>query len=168
MSNQLTNNEKALRLFFTEDVYLVGEDYQTAFAEEIIVLPPVKEFKYLGQNQKKILILVEDFENEVSTDEGKALLRNLLKAINLTTSDFALVNYAQYKQTSFAELKQFFQCQLLIAFGISAIDLKLETAQILNQIVIQNDVKTILTKHLPLLDKDATAKKALWLSLQQI
>lgn len=168
MSNQLTNNEKALRLFFTEDVYLVGEDHQNAFVEEIIVSPSVKEFKYLGENQKKILILVDDFENEVSTDEGKALLRNLLKAINLTTSDFALVNYAHYKQTSFAELKHFFQCRLLLAFGVSAIDLKFEAAQTLNQIVMRNDVKTILTKHLPLLDKDATAKKALWLSLQQI
>lgn len=168
MPNQLTNNEKALRLFFTEDVYLVDEDRQTAFTEEIIVLPQTKEFKFLGQNQKQILILVADDENEVSTDEGKALLRNLLKAINLTTNDFALVNYAHYKQTSFAELKQFFQCQLLIAFGVSTVDLKLETAQTLNQMALHNDVKIILTKHLPLLDKDATAKKALWLSLQQI
>lgn len=167
MPNQLTNNEKALRLFFTEDVYLVDESHQTAFTEEIVTLPQAKEFKYLGQNQKQILILVEDVENEVSTEAGKVLLRNLLKAIHLTTGDFALVNYAHYKQTPFDELKRFFQCRLLIAFGVSAADLKLET-QALNQVVMQQDTKVILTKHLPLLDKDAAAKKVLWLSLQQI
>ena len=36
MTNQLTSNAEALRLFFTEDVYLVKNESETAFAKPVI------------------------------------------------------------------------------------------------------------------------------------
>jgi len=35
MNNQLTNNDEALRLFFTEPIYLVRDENQTAFVEPV-------------------------------------------------------------------------------------------------------------------------------------
>lgn len=166
MSNQLTDNAKALRLFFTEDVYLVQENAQPTLIEDDILPVEQLEFKYLGKNQKKVLILVNDDEHEVSTEQGRALLRNLVKAIDLTANDFALLNYANYKNVKYTALQDFFQCQLLLSFGVSAMDLDLPT-QPLHQIIAHQGAQIVFTSHLHLLDLDAASKKVLWLSLQQ-
>lgn len=143
MTNQLTSNAEALRLFFTEDIYLVKDEFKAAFVEpvkevqevaqtESIVLPkteakvyeepiadllmvqepnmvskPKLDFKYLGKNQRNILILVNDSENEVSTEQGRELLRKLVNAIALTAKDFALVNYANYNTATHADFNDF-------------------------------------------------------------
>ncbi|MBP8067152.1 MAG: hypothetical protein KAY27_01190, partial [Pedobacter sp.] len=85
MDTQLTSNAEALRLFFTEDIYLVTEKEPMVDVDalgplstkkeaiENIAIAPEKAktmFKFLGKNQKNILILVNDLENEVSTEQG--------------------------------------------------------------------------------------------------
>ena len=117
-SNQLINNAEALRLFFNDDVYLVGGDIPvqqpsaeavkpvekvataaaTQPAETVASLPKVEEpttafkqtinFKHLGKNEKGILILVNDDQNPVSTPQGTELLRKLVLSINLKNADF--------------------------------------------------------------------------------
>lgn len=202
--NQLTNNAEALRLFFTEDVYLVRQDVQPASIEplrvvspqasepEPVALPPAEpvavaekvtalpampspqtaprasfEFKYLGKNQKQILILVNDKANEVSTEQGRELLRKLVKAIDLTANDFALVNYANYNGAKFDDFKSFFNCKLVLAFGVTAQLLELAT-QPLHQLAMLNNVQFIFTHNLHQLDSDQQSKKVLWGSLQQL
>ncbi|MES2416790.1 MAG: hypothetical protein V4541_01315 [Bacteroidota bacterium] len=175
MSNQLTSNAEALRLFFTEDIYLGKEDVPIALTKENIALaePDLPtpadniDFKYLGKNQKNILILVNDEINEVSSLLGRELLRKLVKAINLTANDFALVNYAQYKTTTYDTFEAFFNCQLVLAFGVKASDLALPN-QILHQIAEHKQVKMIFTSNLHDLDSDQASKKILWNSLQQL
>jgi hypothetical protein len=161
MGTQLTSNAEALRLFFTEDIYLVAEN------NPIVKLDRDLEFKYLGKNQKNILILVNDSENDVSTEQGKELLRKLVKAIDLTANDFALVNYANYRSQKYKELSTFFSCKLMIVFGVDAIDLDLPI-QPLNQLVKYNETTHVFAKNLHELDTDVASKKVLWTSLQQL
>lgn len=202
MSSQLTSNAKALRLFFTDDVYLVKSEMQNTFVEPVklisdtpqptvvvkpldekIVVPPtvlpnlVEEpkpllqkattFKFLGKNEKQILILVNDKQNEVSSEQGRELLRKLVNAIALTAKDFALVNYANYTTATFDDLHQFFACKMVLAFGVMPNQLGLNE-QPFNQFVEQNGSKLIFTKNLHDLDTDPASKKLLWASLQQI
>ena len=203
MSNQLTSNAEALRLFFTEDVYLVKNELQNAFVEPVkvnvdlpqpavVVMPIVNDkpieqapvlpniveepkptlkksfdFKFLGKNQRHILILVNDKLNDVSTEQGRELLRKLLLAINLTGKDFALVNYANYEDASFDDLNSFFKCQFLLSFGVTANQLGIQE-QALHQLVQYNETKMVLTTNLHDLDSDQASKKILWGSLQKI
>lgn len=203
MSNQLTSNAEALRLFFTEDVYLVKNELQTAFVEpvkvnvaspqpEVVVMPTVSvkpieqalvlpniveepkptlkktfDFKFLGKNERRILILVNDKQNDVSTEQGRELLRKLLLAINLAGRDFALVNYANYEDALFDDLNSFFNCQFLLSFGVTASQLGIKE-QALHQLVQYNATKLILTTNLHDLDSDQASKKTLWSSLQKI
>lgn len=229
MGSELTTNGAALRLFFTEDIYLIkGEEgYSTeevlgsvsqedsagfADAEEesvglaaeentpipevlnpaiatatpvvpaiptipkpisIPVLaaavekPVAPSFTFLGKNKKKILILVNDAAHEVSDEAGRELLRKIVKSINLTASDFALLNYANYPTASFTELQQYFSSGLIFAFGVSAADLKLAT-QPENKIVMEGDVRLIFSAELRKLEQDPAGKKALWGSLKQL
>lgn len=202
MSSQLTSNAKALRLFFTDDVYVVKGEMQNTFVEPVklaeqpaqpevvakpivvaeipqsVVLPniveepkpsfkKITEFKFLGKNAKQILILVNDQHHEVSTEQGRELLRKLVNAIGLTAKDFALVNYANYNTATFSDLNEFFGCKMVLAFGVMPNQLGLDE-QPLNQFVQQHDAKLIFTKNLHDLDTDPASKKVLWASLQQI
>ena len=202
MSSQLTSNAKALRLFFTDDVYLVKNEMQNTFAEPVkldeqiaqpavvvkpiavneipqpVVLPTiveepkptfkkVTEFKFLGKNAKRILILVNDQHNEVSTEQGRELLRKLVNAIALTAKDFALVNYADYHTATFDDLHDFFACKMVLAFGVMPNQLGLNE-QPFNQFVPHLDSKLIFTKNLHDLETDPASKRVLWASLQQI
>ncbi len=161
MANQLTSNAEALRLFFTEDIYLISK------TPDVNAVELKTDFNYLGKNQKNILILVNDDKNEVSTEKGRELLRKLVKAIDLTANDFALVNYAHYTSEKYEDLKNFFNCTLILAFGVRAADLGLPT-QPLHQLVNYNTIKLLFTSNLDDLDSDQTSKKTLWASLQQL
>jgi len=180
MGNQLTSNAEALRLFFTEDIYLVPESNSIAKTEvpiaavlttadpNVVAIQRSKtEFKYLGKNQKNILILVNDQENEVSTQQGRELLRKLVKAIGLTANDFALVNYSAYTSDDYEALYTFFKCRLMIAFGVDTTMLNLP-AQPMHQLVDYAEAKLLFAKNLHDLDVDPASKKVLWTSLQQL
>jgi len=200
MNTQLTSNAEALRLFFTDDVYLVNDQTQSITAEPVIItnrkvedttiVAPVAqveqvtpvlsiveepklvfekkvEFEYLGKNQKRILILVNDNTNKVSSVQGTELLRKLVKAIELTNNDFALVNYANYTNASFEDLKSFFKCELILSFGVAMRTLGL-AEQPLHQLFVVDSVKFVFTKNLHDLDSDQVSKKILWGSLQQL
>lgn len=157
MSTQLTSNAEALRLFFTEDIYLIDESNEIELTS----------FKYLGKNQRNILILVNDPKNDVSTLEGRELLRKLVKAIELTANDFALVNYASYASGKYKELRDFFNCKLMIAFGVSPSDLDL-SSQPMHQLINYKETTLLFAKNLHDLDADQASKKTLWASLQQL
>lgn len=216
MENQVTNNANALRLFFTEEVFLVKDEsveilplrnpeavsvvekvsvnevkepvlkleitqipginptnspkvYPQAPEIPHIVAEPVSEktFKFLGGNKKSVLILVNDSEHDVSTEQGRELLRKIVKAVDLGTPDFAILNYSNYKGTDFVELHRFFKPAIMLSFGVAFADLRLNlTWQ--NEIIVHETTRIIFAPNLHHLDSDLTAKKTLWGHLQKI
>lgn len=126
-----------------------------------------KTFKFLGGNKRSVLILVNDNQNDVSTEQGRELLRKIVKAVDLGTPDFALVNYANYQGTDFAEFYTFFKPQLMLSFGVEIASLKLNlTWQ--NEIIVHGNTRIIFAPNLHQLDSDIAAKKSLWGNLQKI
>jgi DNA polymerase III psi subunit len=246
MAEQLTSNTEALRLFFTEDIYLIASEVtapvpvlkeeavvpqetvvleatvaqkavapedtvvpqgtlvsgetviQKAVAPEETVVPQgtlvpretvaqkavvpedidvinktelssvtAADYKFIGENARKVLILVNDPDNAVSTAPGTALLWKIVAAIKLSPNDCAVLNYQHYQGHSYEELNAFFRPQLLLSFGIAPAVLGLQEQQteILGQ---QNGVKAIFSSELNALEVNITIKKALWKSLQQL
>ena len=188
-SSQLITNAEALRLFFTEDVYLAGD--MTTVENQPMELPKeipaveqaivevskleeptpsygqVFDFKYLGKNEKKILILVNDRENPVSTEQGRELLRKLVLSINLKNADFALLNYSAYTNAKFEHLNAFFSCKFLLSFGVSSNELGLGQ-QLLHQLHMLQNIQMIFTHNLHALETDLAAKKTLWGTLKNL
>lgn len=181
MDSQLTADREALRLFFTDDVYLLDEpelqvnkvvsdavEPATSIAAvQDNVLKKAREFKSLGNNKRQVLILVNDSQHEVSDEKGRELLRKIVKSVNLSAADFALVNYAAYPDASFVEFQQYFSSQLVFAFGVSPAQLTLP-AYSSNAIVEVEGIRMIFSTELKALDQDAATKKALWGSLQKL
>nr|WP_294877088.1 hypothetical protein [uncultured Pedobacter sp.] len=188
MVSQLTTDGEGLRLFFTDDIYLVkepegtlNEEVQAYVKDEAAlptqplivnepIIPLVKEqpeFKFLGNNNRNILILVYDDHNDVSDEKGRELLRKIVKSINLTASDFALLNYAKYKEASYEQLNTRFSSVIVFAFGVSPQQLGLKQHPE-NTVVTEGAVKLIFSSALQKLDEDANGKKVLWGSLKQL
>jgi len=216
MENQVTNNANALRLFFTEDVFLVNDEsveithhvaaepilpqshreikstnisttpvVNTTFSvpsvvevlqvkQEIVEKPSIiapleveKSFKFLGGNKKSVLILVNDAQYDVSTEQGRELLRKIVKAVDLGTADFALVNYANYQGENFATFHQYFKPMIMLSFGVEISDLQLNYVW-QNEIIMHNTTRIIFAPNLHQLESDLTAKKLLWGNLQKL
>ena len=216
MESQVTNNANALRLFFTDDVFVVEDKSvkivlpavvevvfaavsipKVAMKEAVVVventvipaenpLPQsesntkeveiphileeplqLKTFKFLGGNKKSVLILVNDTAYDVSTEQGRELLRKIVKAVDLASPDFALLNYANYSGTTFAELHQFFKPQIMLSFGVEASHLKLDLSWN-GDIIVHETTRIIFAPNLHPLDSDLSAKKSLWGNLQKI
>ncbi len=188
MSDQITNNPEALRLFFTEDIFMVeaaevpapklltksdppAEPERQATVAPVMpvaeAIPQAPQFKFVGNNERNILILVNDEHNPVSTLQGRELLGNILKAINLSRNDCALVNYASCNAADFRQFQSFFKPQYVFAFGVSPEQLGLADAAC-NNIVTQDQSKLIFSSNLDVLSGDAATKKLLWASLKQI
>ncbi len=216
MENQVTNNAQALRLFFTEDIFLVedknvkilaadsimpvlrvdeigdletNEDsnankniqisevefnqerkvYEKEIEKPHLIEEPItpKVFKFLGGNKKSALILVNDQLNPVSSEQGRELLRKIVKAVDLGTPDFAVVNYANYPDASFVELRAFFKPQLMLAFGVEISDLQLNYVWE-HEIIAHENTQIIFAPNLHQLEEDAIAKRLLWKNLQKI
>jgi len=195
MANQLTSNAEALRLFFTDDVYLVKDETKNADAKPVtpisytqsvatpsVVAEPIssiplvektnapiaepRKFAYIGKYLKGVLILVNDKANKVSTAEGNLLLRNLVDAIQFKNDDFAVLNYTNYTDAKLDELKAFFKFDILLSFGVSPQQLGVDYP--LNQLSLTADAKMVFTSNLHDLSADKETKKILWTSLQKL
>lgn len=166
MDSPLTADSSALHMFFTDDVYLVNEPGKQ-LDKVTEPMPEQVTFKFLGKNKRNILILVNDAQHDVSDEAGRELLRKIVKSVNLSANDFALLNYAGYKGADFKQLMDFFSCTLIFAFGVTPSQLSV-TEHPQNTIVSQGDVKMIFSAELRALDQDPAGKKALWGSLQNL
>lgn len=185
MLSQLTTDERALRLFFTDDIYLVNEPVHsfqhTKLPEEadvaakvaiqesdaVVLATAAPEFKFLGKNQRNVLILVNDHENDVSDEKGRELLRKIVKSVNLTANDFALLNYSGCPHASFSQLQATFSSVIVFAFGVSPQQLGLNDHPE-NTVVTEGKVKLIFSAELRKLEEDQNSKKVLWGSLKQL
>lgn len=196
MGGQLTTSAEALRLFFDDDVYLIRTEQEIPAAastetrnpepevkhavpeiklpetasenvQPVVTTPEPVSFSYLGKNQKNILILVNDSQHDVSTAQGRELLRNIVKAIQLTANDFALMNYSAYTGTGFTELDGFFASKLVMSFGVTPTQLGLTDYE-KNILHLQGTTQLVFSENLDQLAGDLQGKKTLWASLKQI
>ena len=194
MDNQLTAEGDGLRLFFTDDIYMVNDapgypieviENSASSMENAAVSAEVKsmtderlgsiespataplEFKYLGKNQRNILILVNDAEHEVSDESGRELLRKIVKSINLSANDFALLNYHHYPAATYSQLMQHFSSTIIFSFGVPPEKLQM-SAQPMNVVVKKDDVMLVFSTELKQLNADQNSKKILWGSLKQL
>jgi hypothetical protein len=165
MAAQLTSNTEALRLFFTDDIYLVPNEMQVQEPAPVYNAP--KSFTYHGKNVRKVLILVNDASHEVSSASATALLWKIAGAIKLTPEDCALVNLSTYPDTNFKDLQAFFKPQFLLSFGVlpAALGLPEQEMNVLGQ---QQGMNAIFSAGLLLVESDENIKKGLWKSLKQL
>ncbi len=122
------------------------------------------KIKAIGNNQKKILIMVSHSINDLNSEEN-VLLFNILKAIHLTIEDVKLVEFAGQP---FKFIKNSIEFEKCILLGLDGSQIGLQMA--LNPYHIFNFMNTFfLTSHSAnLLNKHKKYKENLWKALQKM
>ncbi len=91
---------------------------------EDVAINYTHNIKYLGQNQKNIIVIVNDPEAAVINDSDLAFLTNVLKACSLSMSDIAIIN-THDQEISFSVIKEQLDAEKLLLFDVEPASINL-------------------------------------------
>jgi uncharacterized membrane protein len=96
----------------------------TPTAQPIETVDTLKPISYLGNNQKKVTILLEDNSAVHVADESLQFLTAILAACKLNMGDVAIVNTAN-QNVNYTQIKSELQPSTLLLFNITAASIAL-------------------------------------------
>jgi hypothetical protein len=125
-------------------------------------------FNILGNNEKKILILVMDEEALYLPDDQLNFLMGILTACKLTMQDVAILNTKKNKDVAYTNLAQILKAATVILFGVETSIIALPLQFPSYQIQAYNNQTYLSAPPLTVLQNDKTEKTKLWLCLKQL
>ncbi|MEX1203196.1 MAG: hypothetical protein WEA59_08130 [Ferruginibacter sp.] len=131
---------------------------------------PQKEqssISFLGKNERKILIVVDEENTTYLSDEDLGLLLSILSACKLTMADVALVNAHKNNNITYNALMEVFTPTLVLLFGIQPVQLDFPLQFPNYQLQRYNNQTYISSPSIKVLTAKKEMKKQLWISLQQ-
>lgn len=193
MNNLQTQHPIALSLLINEDIYLLKKTALTVTdrflpkltiektAEVTPTIPPKTQpttiptltqnskpnYKYVGENNKSILILVNETDFEILNNADMLALNKLLGARKLEQKDVAILNIQKNNYLNFKQLKEFFGFNKLLLFGINPKDLAI-SGIVANQICHFEGVPILGTWHLKIMLLDEKKKLTFWAELKKL
>jgi hypothetical protein len=127
-----------------------------------------KSLKYLGKNEKKILIIVANAAVPYLPDSELGLLTNILSACRLSLADIAIINSYNMEHTELQKSIQQLEAQSILLFGIDPLSIGLPIN--FPQFQLQQFDKRIYLygPELSELEQDKSLKTRLWSCLKQL
>jgi hypothetical protein len=137
---------------------------------ENIELPSTKR-KFLGDNKKGIIIIVDQPNETFLADNDLTFLTNILKACQLHLSDIAIVNNAVEKM-DYQTLKEELSAEVIILFDVEPSAIKLPFMIPAFQIQKYDNCTLMVAPPLHLLNNPTNdgklLKTKLWMSLKKV
>ena len=131
-------------------------------------IPGSTQWKYLGNNTKNILILV-DYKNTVHLpDEQLDFLTNMLSACRLSISDIAIININNHRNVSYKDYIIFFKCNIIFLFGIEPEKFGMPVSFPHYQVQSFSGNTFLFTPSLNEIERDRVQKSKLWVCLRRI
>jgi hypothetical protein len=148
----------------------------TELYSKVLVDIPVKQqanpstadaISFLGNNQKNILIVVNEPNAVFLKDDDLALLTGILSACKLSLADTAIVNVS-HAPVDYKILQEQFKPSVFLIFGtdLKQLDLPLHFPQF--QLQSYNGQKLLSAPSLSIMSIDVPLKKQLWTILKQL
>lgn len=126
------------------------------------------DWKYLGNNQKNILIIVDYTETTNLPDPQFDFLTNLLAACKIGIADVVIVNLKNYPDTSYKNFVDHFKSKIIFLYGIEPSTLHLPLNFPHFQVQSFSNCTFLYTPSLEELEKDKVLKSKLWVCLRRI
>ncbi len=127
-----------------------------------------QEWKSLGNNNKKILIIVKSIEAVHLPDDQLTFLTGILGACNLSLADVAIVNTNIYPEVSYKELTTFFASKVVLLFDIEPAAFGLPMSFPFYQIQAFSGNSFLYSPSLKDLENDKIEKSKLWVCLKRL
>jgi hypothetical protein len=131
----------------------------------------LKEPEFLGNNQKKITILVSDKDAVFVNDQALQFLSAILTACKLNLGDVAIVNLANHK-LSYPVIKEWLTPRNMILFDIEATSIQMPFKLPFYQVQAYDQCSILFAPSLAIMMGDSREakleKSKLWLSLKNM
>jgi hypothetical protein len=124
--------------------------------------------KYLGENKKNILIVVDYSDAVYLPDEELNFLTNMLVACKLSLADVAIVNRNSFNESNYIELVSGFKSRIVFLFGVDPVSFGLPVSFPFFQIQPFANATFLFTPSLEECNKDTLLKSKLWVCLRRI
>ena len=136
----------------------------------IITTVSTKEelIKYLGKNNRHILIVVNEKDHKFLGDDELSFLMNILSACNITMADAALVNAYADENVVYENLIKNFEPSTILFIGTEPQALGFPVQIPMYQVQAYNKQQYLCTPSLQKLSADKEEKKQLWVALKKI
>ncbi len=167
----------ALSLVFDTEIYILKTDTFSAKQEPVlnqvpkVLIVEAEEkigYNYLGNNNKSILILINDAEADVIKKDDLDFLLKILKVKELTLEDIAILNITKNTAVNFDSLKSYFGFNKVIMFGVDPKTIAFQNISP-NTISTYKDIPVFASWHLNLIRLDKEKKgKIMWKALKEL
>jgi hypothetical protein len=124
-----------------------------------------KGVSFLGNNEKNILIIINESDAAFLPDEDLNFLMNILKACKLSMADIALINCFQNKALHYDVLVKKFSPEKILFFDVEPASLDFPLQFPNYQLQKYNHQTYLSAPALKILAKDSNQKKQLWTCL---
>lgn len=124
--------------------------------------------KYLGKNNRNILIVVDEKDHKFLGDDELSFLMNILSACNVTMADAALVNSYGNDNIVYEKLIKTFTPSFILFIGTEPQALGFPVQIPMYQVQAYNKQQYLCTPSLQKLSADKEEKKQLWVALKKI
>lgn len=124
--------------------------------------------KYLGKNEKSLIILVKDEKNVFLDDEDLNFLIKMMSACKVTLGDMALINIYNEHQVNYQLIMQELKPEKIIFFGPKPQQLSFPLEFPLYQLQRYNKQVYLSAPSLDILKNNKEEKTKLWACLQQL
>lgn len=127
-----------------------------------------KAIKFLGSNERKVLLLVSHQDVVFLPDEELKFLTGILAACKMSLADVALVNLATHTGIGYKELLTQFHSSSILLFGIEPAAINLPLAFPAFQLQAFNGTTYHWCPDLQRMENDRTLKTQLWNNLKKL
>ena len=125
-------------------------------------------FAFLGRNEKRISIIVNDANTIYLPDEELNFLMGILSACKLSMADVALVNISKAPTLTYTEIGEQLNAEKILLFGVTPAQLQLPLQFPNYQIQKYNNQVYVAAPALNVLLGDKEEKTKLWNCLKQV
>ncbi len=124
--------------------------------------------KSLGNNNKKILVMVHSEEAVHLPDNELTFLTGILSACNLSLADVVIINKNNYPNASYKELTKFFSSKIVLLFDVEPSEFDLPMSFPFYQIQSFANNSFLYSPSLKDLENNKVEKSKLWVSLKRL
>lgn len=129
---------------------------------------PGEKWKSLGNNQKHVLIIVNNPDQYFLTEQELKFLTTILAACQLSMDDVAIVNLSKQEQAVYKELIAYFKSRIVLLFDLQPSVFGLPMNFPYYQIQPFAGSSFLYAPSLDTLEKEIEEKKKLWSSLKRL
>ncbi len=126
------------------------------------------KFRWLGDNLKRITILVNQCDAAILTDKSYNFLVDILQACKLNMSDIALINLQQMPEKNYMAINHILDPEIVLLLGVEQEEIGLPIQFPFFQVQRFNNITYLSAPGLELLEQDKALKGRLWTSLKTI